>query len=100
MGWPKKSREAAKKNLKKYKKTISAQITALNYFQPAGTAPSASVIEATLNELDALVAGIQPEEVKTLKEDVEAGGEDPAKVKAALAKWAGKVEGGKFVQFA
>jgi hypothetical protein len=95
----KKAKEAAKKNLKKFKKTISASITSLNYFVPAGSAPSASVIEGVLTDLDNLVAGLQPEQVKDVAGEVEKAGSDATKVKAVLADWAKKVEGKEFKQF-
>lgn len=71
----KKVREAAKKNLKKEKKALRTIITSSNYFQPAGTAASVSIIEAQLNELDALCAALEPEEVVALRERAEKAGE-------------------------
>ncbi|CED82837.1 Zuotin and related molecular chaperones (DnaJ superfamily), contains DNA-binding domains [Phaffia rhodozyma] len=86
----KKAKEAARKNLKKFKKAIQTSITNVNYFQPAGQAPSASAIEASLNELDSLCASLEPEEVKSVKDDVEKAGTDAGAVKAALAGWVAK----------
>lgn len=81
----KKTREAAKKNLKKHKKVIRDLITANNYFQPAGTAPSADVIEAQLNALDAITAALaeEPEKVAALRQTAEKAGNADG-VKAAL----------------
>ena len=51
-----------------------------------------------------LVASLEPEEVKVLKEDVEKAGENATQVKAALVAWSKKVQEktpeAKFVQFA
>ena len=103
----KKAKEAAKKNLKKFKKALSTVLSSpsVNYFAAAGSAAPAAQIEAVLGELDTLAAAAEPEDVKALKEQVEAAGEDQAKVKAVFATAAGKlvadgkVEDAKFVQF-
>lgn len=82
----KKAREAAKKALKKEKKKLSDAITSNNYFQPAGSAPSAQVIEKQLNALDALVSKLGEEDptlVGKLREEVEKAASADAK-KAAL----------------
>ncbi|CAO1618980.1 unnamed protein product [Sympodiomycopsis kandeliae] len=70
----KKAREAAKKALKKEKKKLSDVITSNNYFQAAGTSPSAQVIEKQLNALDALVSKLgeeDPTQVGKLREQVD-----------------------------
>jgi DnaJ family protein C protein 2 len=98
----KKAKEAARKNLKKWKKSISTVIAASNYFQPEGKAPAASTVEKQLAELDTLVELLEPEEVKDLKEKVEAGGSgEPAKqaLKDKVAALGDKASG-KFVEFA
>lgn len=84
----KKAREAAKKALKKEKKKLSDAITSNNYFQPAGTAPSAQVIEKLLNGLDALVSKLGEEDptlVGKLREEVEKAGSSDDK-RAAFKK--------------
>ncbi|WWC66032.1 uncharacterized protein I303_108654 [Kwoniella dejecticola CBS 10117] len=98
----KKAKEAARKNLKKWKKAIATVISSSNYFQPEGTAPSASVIEKQLAELDSLVEILEPEEVKDLKEKVEkAGNGQPAKdALVEKAKATGEKGAGKFTEFA
>ena len=81
---------------------IAGVIATSNYFQPEGTAPSAAVIEKQLAELDSLVELLEPEEVKDLKEKVDAAG-NGAPAKAALAdkvKHLGAKGEGKFVEFA
>lgn len=72
----KKAKEAAKKNLKKHKKVLRDLITSNNYFEAAGTAPSAQVIEAKLNGLDAICASFseEPEKVQALRERCEKAG--------------------------
>lgn len=72
----KKAREAAKKNLKKHKKVLRDLITTHNYFEASGTAPSAQVIEAKLNGLDAICAALaeEPEKVQSLRERCEKAG--------------------------
>lgn len=67
----KKQREAAKKNLKKEKKALRTIVQNANYFQPAGTSPSAAVLDKQLGALDALAAALQPEEVVALREACE-----------------------------
>ncbi|WFC95416.1 hydroxymethylglutaryl-CoA lyase [Malassezia brasiliensis] len=71
----KKQREAAKKNLKKEKKALRTIVQNANYFQPAGTSPSAAVLDKQLGALDALAAALQPEEVVALREACEKGTE-------------------------
>ena len=77
-------------------------IASSNYFQPAGTAPSASTIEKQLAELDILVESLEPEEVKDLKEKIDKSGEgEPAKKElVAKAQGLGEKGEGKFTEFA
>ncbi|WOO82120.1 Zuotin [Vanrija pseudolonga] len=98
----KKAKEAARKNLKKWKKSIATVISGSNYFQAAGTAPSAAVIEKQLAELDAIVDLAEPEDIKTLKEKIEAAGNgEPAKkVLQAQVAALGDKGAGKFTEFA
>ena len=99
----KKAREAAKKNLKKWKKAITTVIAESNYFVATGS-PSASTIEKQLAEIDALVEILEPEQTRELKEEVEKAGKgDAAKevIKAKVATVADKEEAkGKFAEFA
>jgi len=69
----KKLKEAAKKNLKKEKKNLRNIITGKNYFLAEGVTPDANVIEAQLNELDAICSKLEPEEVMALREKCEKG---------------------------
>ncbi|PWN46603.1 DnaJ-domain-containing protein [Violaceomyces palustris] len=81
----KKLKEAAKKNLKKEKKTLRNLITSNNYFLGQGATPSADVIEAQLNELDAIVSKLEPEQVQELRQKCEkVGAESADKIKAEL----------------
>lgn len=98
----KKAKEAARKNLKKWKKAIATVIASSNYFQAEGTAPSAAVIEKQLAELDAIAELSEPEQIKTLKEKVEAAGNGEgakAALKEAVAAL-GEKGAGKFTEFA
>ncbi|ODN79346.1 hypothetical protein L202_03350 [Cryptococcus amylolentus CBS 6039] len=98
----KKAKEAARKNLKKWKKAIATVITDSNYFQAAGSAPSAAVIEKQLAELDSLVELLEPEQVKDLKEKIDKAGKgEPAKaaLKEKVVELGAKGEG-KFAEFA
>ncbi|UZJ52208.1 hypothetical protein CBS101457_001528 [Exobasidium rhododendri] len=76
----KKSKEAAKKNLKKHKKVLRDLITSNNYFEAVGSTPSAQVIEAKLNGLDAICAALseEPEQVQALRERCEKAGKADA----------------------
>lgn len=81
---------------------ISAIIASSNYFQPTGTSPSAAQIEGQLTELDTLCELLEPEEVKELKDQVEAAGAGEG-AKAALvgkAQGLGEKGAGKFKEFA
>lgn len=92
----KKSREAAKKNLKKEKKAIQALVVGFSYFTPDGQSPQASVIEGQLNELDLLSSALEPEDVTQMRKAMEAKKTDKAAVKAVLVSYASKVsEAGK-----
>ncbi|ORY89322.1 putative Zuotin [Leucosporidium creatinivorum] len=95
----KKAREAAKKNVKKDKKAITALVTSNNYFVAAGSAPSASVVEGQFTELDVIFEKLEPEQIGELKKQAEAA-KGPDAIKAVIAEFAKKVEGGNFVQFA
>ncbi|KDN53524.1 DnaJ-domain-containing protein [Tilletiaria anomala UBC 951] len=93
----KKAKEAAKKNLKKEKKRLRDIITSNNYFQAAGAAPSASVIEAQLNGLDAICGALEPEEVVALREACEkAGSADGAKNELNKAAESKSIAAGAF----
>jgi DnaJ family protein C protein 2 len=86
--------------MKKEKKKLSDAITSNNYFQPAGTSPSAQVIEKQLTALDALVTKLGEEDptlIGKLREEVESAGSAEAK-KAAFKKMADakSIGGGAF----
>ena len=78
----KKEREAAKKNLKKEKKTLRQVITNHNYFSEG--APSANVMDKQLNALDSLSTKLEPEQVAALRAEVEKA--DAATAKAAFQR--------------
>lgn len=86
----KKAREAAKKNLKREKKAARTVITSLNYLQPEGQAPSASIIDNQLTELDAIMDALEPTVVPEMRKAMEAKKDDREAVKAVVIEWAGK----------
>lgn len=86
----KKAREAAKKNLKREKKAARAVITSLNYLLPEGQAPSASLIDNQLTELDAILEALEPTAAPDMRKAMEAKKDDREAVKAVVIEWAGK----------
>lgn len=80
----KKTKEAAKKNLKRDKKAISALVPSLNYFQPAGAAPTAAQIEGFLTELDTIMDKCEPEEVQALRTKTDGVKDNADKVKSEV----------------
>lgn len=81
--------------------SIATVITASNYFQPSITAPTAATIEAHLTELDLLCELMEPEDVKDLKEKVDAAGPGEGaktELKARVVSLGEKGEG-KFKEF-
>lgn len=86
----KKAREAAKKNLKREKKAARTVITSLNYLLPDGQAPSASLIDNQLNELDAIMDALEPTVVPDMRKAMEAKKDDRDAVKAVVVEWASK----------
>ncbi|SOV07231.1 probable ZUO1 - zuotin [Ustilago sp. UG-2017a] len=66
----KKAKEAAKKAIKKEKKALNKLITDNNYFQAA--APTPQIIEAQLNELDALCEKLEATKLADYRKKAEA----------------------------
>jgi DnaJ family protein C protein 2 len=60
----KKAKEAAKNAVKKNKRVLKGSVKDANYF--AAGAPSAAVIDGVLNDVDAVVAKIDPDEIAAL----------------------------------
>lgn len=85
---------------------ITTVVASANYFQPAGTSPSAAIIEKQLGELDLLCELLKADELSELKTEVEqAGAGDSVKAKQAIVNAATKVAQdasaqGKFSEFA
>ena len=61
----KKAKEAAKNAVKKNKRVLKSSVKDANYFVETGE-PSASRIEAVLNDVDAVMAKLEPEEFANL----------------------------------
>lgn len=74
----KKAKEAAKTAVKKNKRVLRGSIKDANYF--AQGSASAAQIDGTLNEVDALIAKLEPEEVAALADSLSAS-KDPAAIK-------------------
>merc|ERR1711939_342987 len=88
----KKAREAAKKNLKREKKAARALVTELNYLLPAGQAPSASLVENQLIEIDAIMDALDPTAVPDMRKAMESKKDDKDAVKAVVVEWADKAK--------
>lgn len=93
----KKAKEAAKNAAKKNKRIIKGSVKDVNYFAGAGI-PDAKLVDGMLNDVDALVAKMEPEELADLAGKLN-GKTDVGDVKAAwkeeikrLEK-AGKIKG-------
>lgn len=79
----KKAKEAAKTATKKNKRVVRTAVKDVNYFHTAGGDVPPKQIDAVLNDVDALLAKIDPEDLAALVE----------KLNVADAKDAGKVQG-------
>jgi DnaJ homolog subfamily C member 2 len=90
----KKAKEAAKNAAKKNKRVLKGSVKDVNYFHPGGDA-SAAVIDGVLNDVDAVIAKIDNEELADLAGKLN-GKKDAAAVKGAYAETVSKlVAGGK-----
>ncbi|EED14267.1 ribosome associated DnaJ chaperone Zuotin, putative [Talaromyces stipitatus ATCC 10500] len=78
----KKSKEAAKNAAKKNKRVLRNSVKDVNYFAEGGDA-SASQVDNVLNDVDAIMAKITPEELAALASKLTSAGTDAAAVKAA-----------------
>lgn len=91
----KKAKEAAKKAIKKEKKALNKLITDNNYFQAA--APTPQVIEAQLNELDALCEKLEATKLADYRKKAEAAaGADAVKAEFVNAAKAAGIETSAF----
>lgn len=62
----KKAKEAAKNAVKKNKRTLKGSVKDANYLLPAGQEASAKRIDEVLNDVEAVMAKIEPEEMALL----------------------------------
>ncbi|EST10198.1 DnaJ [Kalmanozyma brasiliensis GHG001] len=91
----KKAKEAARKAIKKEKKALNKLITDNNYFQSA--APTPQVIEAQLNELDALCDKLEAAKLGEYRKKAEAAsGADAVKAEFVGAAMAAGIETSAF----
>ncbi len=91
----KKAKEAAKKAIKKEKKALNKLITDNNYFQ--SSAPTPAVIEAQLNELDALCEKLEATKLGEYRKKAEAAsGADAVKAEFVEAAKAAGIETSAF----
>lgn len=81
-------------DLKREKKAARALITELNYLLPAGQAPSASLVENQLIEIDAIMDALDPTAVPEMRKAMEAKKDDKDAVKATVLEWADKAKAG------
>lgn len=93
----KKAKEAAKKAIKKEKKALNKLITDNNYFQPAPAAPTPTVIEAQLNELDLVCEKLQATQLADYRKAAEAAtGPDAVKAQFVNAANAAGIQTSAF----
>lgn len=88
----KKTKEAAKNAAKKNKRVLRNSVKDVNYFAEGGDA-SAAQVDNVLNDVDAIMAKISPEELATLAAKLTAAGSDAAAVKAAYVEEAKRLIG-------
>ena len=62
----KKAKEAAKNAVKKNKRVLKASVKDANYFLPAGQEAPAKRVDEVLNDVDAVMAKLEPEEMAML----------------------------------
>ena len=62
----KKAKEAAKNAVKKNKRVLKSSVKDANYLLPAGETASASQVDAVLNDVEKVVAKIEPEDIALL----------------------------------
>ncbi len=87
----KKSKEAAKNAVKKNKRVVRAAAKDNNYFVEGE--PSPKVIDETLNDVDKLLATVDPDELADLVSRLNLAGKNATKVKKAFSETAGKLQG-------
>jgi DnaJ homolog subfamily C member 2 len=81
----KKAKEAAKNAAKKNKRILKSSVKDVNYFVPAGSDPSAAVVDSVLNDVDLVIAKTDNEELAALANKLN-GKKDAAEVKSVWAE--------------
>jgi DnaJ homolog subfamily C member 2 len=87
----KKAKEAAKNAVKKNKRVVRGAAKDVNYF--AEGEPSPKVIDDTLNDVDKLLAIVDPDELADLVSKLSVAGKDVAKVKEVFGETTGGLVG-------
>lgn len=100
----KKAKEAAKNAVKKNKRVVKGSVKDVNYFAEGDA--SASQVDNVLNDVDVILAKVDPDELADLVSKLSVAGKDSGKVKEAFTEeatrlsGAGKVKAGELKVFA
>ncbi len=86
----KKAKEAAKTAAKKNKRVIRASVKDANYFHGDGDAPAAQ-IDSSLNDVDLIIAKLDPDELATLTSKL--NGKKGAEIKGVFVEEASRLAG-------
>jgi DnaJ homolog subfamily C member 2 len=92
----KKSKEAAKNAAKKNKRVARSSVKDVNYFADGGKDASPAQVDGVLNDVDRVLAVIDPDELADLVAKLNVAGKDAGKVKDVyVERMAGLVSAGK-----
>merc|ERR1711939_581840 len=86
-----KEKEKAKDAVKKNKRVVKASVKDVNYF--AATQPSSQEVDAVLDDVDKILANVDPDELAQLVSQLNIAGKDGAKVKVAFSETTGALVG-------
>ncbi|KAJ9496741.1 Zuotin [Exophiala xenobiotica] len=87
----KKEKQKAKDAVKKNKRVVKASVKDVNYF--AATQPSSQEVDAVLDDVDKILANVDPDELAQLVSQLNIAGKDGAKVKVAFSETSGALVG-------
>merc|ERR1711939_979139 len=87
----KKEKQKAKDAVKKNKRVVKASVKDVNYF--AATQPSSQEVDAVLDDVDKILANVDPDELAQLVSQLNIAGKDGAKVKVAFSETTGALVG-------
>ncbi|OAG37144.1 hypothetical protein AYO21_08679 [Fonsecaea monophora] len=88
----KKAKEAAKNAVKKNKRVVKSSVKDVNYFSEGEASPKQ--IDDVLNDVDKLLANVDPDELAELVSKLNIAGKDAAKVKGVFSETTGGLVGG------